>query len=347
MTKQFMIPIFRISLFLFLLLPSLSQAAFFVKKQSPLPAPTLNPEAAHEMKKEKGYWIEVQVPQRMLVLAKGDHIIKTFSVAVGMPDYPSPKGWRKIDRIVWNPWWYPPRTSKWVEDPTPVPPRKAENPLGEIKMPLGEGHYLIHGTRAVSSIGTWASHGCIRMLFEDIFGLVQLMLTNYSRTSAIEMMEKANLNPSTEFYTSLDHSVPVFFSYDPIKINGNFVTISPDVYKRAGDMSKLVVQAIAPHLKDNRVPSIKKINGLLKMFPMQTVNVPMESLSMSGKGEKKEKDDVTVTKQKKKKEMKKEEGEEKKDKGKVKKAKKEKVKKDDEEEQDPEDTAPPGDERLY
>ena len=247
-------------------------------KKPPLPVTLLNPQTAGEMKKEKGYWIEVQVPQRKLVLAKGAHIIKTFPVAVGMPSYQSPIGKRTTNRVVWNPWWHPPKGSDWVENPASVPPRSANNPLGKIKMPLGKS-YLIHGTRAIQSIGQWASHGCIRMLFEDLFGLVQLLMTEYFKTSAIEAMEKANKNPQTEFETKLNHDVPVAFNYDLVKIHDSYILIAPDLYKKQKDFAAFIAEAIKPHLKKKQKPNLKKIRELLRVFKGQTVMVPIQNLA--------------------------------------------------------------------
>lgn len=246
-------------------------------KQPPLPVTQLSREAARQMKKESGYWIEIQIPQRKLVLAKGDHIIKSFPIAVGMPSYPTPVGWKKINTIVWNPWWYPPPGSDWVEDPTPVPPRAAGNPLGEIKIPLDK-LVRIHGTRVIRSIGQWASHGCVRMIFEDIFGLVQLLLTEYSDASAIAEMERANRHPTSEFTTRLNREVPVLVTYDTVKVNNGYVTIAPDLYSREGDMVSHISDSIRSHIKDEEEPAPRRIKNLLKMFKGQTIYVPLESL---------------------------------------------------------------------
>lgn len=252
------------------------------KKRRPIPPPvvTLDKDTAREMKKEKGYWIEIQIPQRKLLLAKGDHLIKAYSIAVGEPTYPTPIGARKINYIVWNPWWYPPPGSKWVEDPTPVPPRTNENPLGEIKMPVGD-NYLIHGTKAVSSIGRWASHGCIRMIFEDLFGVVQILMTEYSDSNAIEAMEKANRDTHTQFSTGLNQPVPVVLNYNPVVVSegdNDFVVISPDLYKRVNNMGELITEKIAPYLKKKQKPSLKKIKNVLKIFKQETFQVPILSL---------------------------------------------------------------------
>lgn len=261
----------------------LSLSAFTTGKYIP-PIVVLNPDAVEAMKREKGYWIEVQIPQRRLVLAKGDHIIRSYPVAVGAPDFPTPVGTRRIDTIVWNPWWYPPPKSSWVEDPTPIRPRSSDNPLGEIKMPIGRDNYLIHGTKAVDSIGRWASHGCIRMLFEDLFGIVQLLMTEYTHSSAIDMMERANRESTIQFATSLTRSVPVVLDYHPVVVHDGYVALSPDLYKKIPDMIQLIADTIAPHLKKQRQPSLKKIKNVLKMFKDQTIQVPLESLASKIKG---------------------------------------------------------------
>jgi len=43
--------------------------------------------------------------------------------------------------------------------------------MGVAAMTLSGGEYAIHGTNRPSSIGTYASYGCIRMLNEDIVHL--------------------------------------------------------------------------------------------------------------------------------------------------------------------------------
>jgi lipoprotein-anchoring transpeptidase ErfK/SrfK len=50
-----------------------------------------------------------------------------------------------------------------------------KNPLGARAIYLGSSLYRIHGTNAPKSIGTAASHGCIRMLNDDVTELYQLV----------------------------------------------------------------------------------------------------------------------------------------------------------------------------
>jgi lipoprotein-anchoring transpeptidase ErfK/SrfK len=51
--------------------------------------------------------------------------------------------------------------------PTNTANRRIEGELGKYKLSLGSG-YLLHGTPHTESIGTAATHGCIRLLDEDI-----------------------------------------------------------------------------------------------------------------------------------------------------------------------------------
>jgi hypothetical protein len=58
--------------------------------------------------------------------------------------------------------------------PIGSPQRRIAHILGTHRLILGDG-YLIHGTPYEDSIGEWASHGCIRMLNQDVADLYQLV----------------------------------------------------------------------------------------------------------------------------------------------------------------------------
>jgi lipoprotein-anchoring transpeptidase ErfK/SrfK len=52
-----------------------------------------------------------------------------------------------------------------------IPGGSSHNPMGPRAMTLSGGQYAIHGTNKPSSIGTFASYGCIRMYNQDIVDL--------------------------------------------------------------------------------------------------------------------------------------------------------------------------------
>ena len=101
-----------------------------------------------------------------LDLYDGMKLQRTFGVATGTSQYPTPLGRFHIV-VKWrNPWWYPP-ASDWAKDAKPIPPGPG-NPLGTRWMGLSAPLVGIHGTPDAASIGYSASHGCIRMLIPEV-----------------------------------------------------------------------------------------------------------------------------------------------------------------------------------
>jgi lipoprotein-anchoring transpeptidase ErfK/SrfK len=90
---------------------------------------------------------------------------RTFGIAVGQPSFPTPSGTFQIVTKQRNPTWFPP-DSPWAAGLGPVPPG-VDNPLGTRWMGTSAPAIGIHGTPISSSIGTAASHGCIRMHIGD------------------------------------------------------------------------------------------------------------------------------------------------------------------------------------
>jgi lipoprotein-anchoring transpeptidase ErfK/SrfK len=90
---------------------------------------------------------------------------RTFGIAVGQSAYPTPSGTFSIVSKQVNPTWFPP-DSPWAAGLGPVPPG-VDNPLGTRWMGTSAPAIGIHGTPVSGSIGTAASHGCIRMYIGD------------------------------------------------------------------------------------------------------------------------------------------------------------------------------------
>src|SRR6476646_6472828 len=67
-----------------------------------------------------------------------------------------------IQKIVWNPAWVPP-DAKWAQGKSAKAPGHPANPMKLVKIFWKEPDYYIHGTGDVESLGSAASHGCLRM----------------------------------------------------------------------------------------------------------------------------------------------------------------------------------------
>jgi lipoprotein-anchoring transpeptidase ErfK/SrfK len=124
-----------------------------------------------------GVRLSADLSTRMLTVTGANGAIKTFPVAIGTPNYPTPTGTYKIRKIVWNPSWIPP-DSKWAKNKSPKGPGEPGNPMKVAKIFFKEPDYYIHGTGEVKSLGHAASHGCLRMAPDDVAELSQFLMQN-------------------------------------------------------------------------------------------------------------------------------------------------------------------------
>jgi lipoprotein-anchoring transpeptidase ErfK/SrfK len=94
--------------------------------------------------------------------------VKAYPIAVGQAGLETPSGLYKIQNKAINPAWHVP-DSDWAGSLAGrvIPGGTPENPLKSRWLGVYDG-VGVHGTDARNSIGTNASHGCIRMLVEDV-----------------------------------------------------------------------------------------------------------------------------------------------------------------------------------
>lgn len=89
-----------------------------------------------------------------------------YGIAHGLPKHETPTGSFYISEKIADPTWIPP-DSAWAKEAEVTPPG-AENPLGTRWLGLNTGLLGIHGTPYSWSIGTQASHGCIRLRTKEV-----------------------------------------------------------------------------------------------------------------------------------------------------------------------------------
>ena len=107
----------------------------------------------------------VDLSERTLSVVRDGEVEATYGVAVGTRSHPTPTGSFRTGRIDWNPAWVPPN-SEWARDLQPREPGDPANPMQGVKIYFSDLYY-IHGTNDPASIGTAASHGCLRMTEGD------------------------------------------------------------------------------------------------------------------------------------------------------------------------------------
>lgn len=102
-----------------------------------------------------------------LRLWKNLKLAKSYTVAVGQEGLETPAGLYHIQEKQENPSWHVPESSWAGSLAGQVIPPGPSNPIKARWMGIFEGAG-IHGTEETSSLGTSASHGCVRMAIPDV-----------------------------------------------------------------------------------------------------------------------------------------------------------------------------------
>ncbi len=110
--------------------------------------------------------LEIKLSQRRVTLYRGSKAVKSYPIAVGRPGWETPTGTYKVKQMFRNPTWLHP-----LKKGISIPGGDPENPLGRYWIGFwtdGKNWIGFHGTPNPKSVGTAASHGCIRMYNKDI-----------------------------------------------------------------------------------------------------------------------------------------------------------------------------------
>jgi lipoprotein-anchoring transpeptidase ErfK/SrfK len=121
-----------------------------------------------ELAKKYPAVITVDRPAFKLRFFKNLRVKKTYKIAVGQVGLETPAGLYHVQNKAINPTWHVP-DSAWAGKLAGkvIPGGVPENPLKARWMGIYDGAG-IHGTDAISSLGSAASHGCIRMAIPDV-----------------------------------------------------------------------------------------------------------------------------------------------------------------------------------
>jgi L,D-transpeptidase ErfK/SrfK len=160
--------------------------------------------------------IVINIPQRMLFYFKSGSLVAAYPAGLGRRSWRTPLGDFEVLEKEKDKTWVVPVSiqkemlRKGLPLRTKVPPGP-KNPLGRywIRISSSEG---IHGTNAPASIYKFQTHGCIRLLPENIASL----------------------------FEEVPIGTPVKIVYEPVllaRLPGGdyYLEVHPDVYRKAGD----------------------------------------------------------------------------------------------------------------
>jgi lipoprotein-anchoring transpeptidase ErfK/SrfK len=132
------------------------------------PTPTANPA---QPPVEDVINLLIKLNEKRVYVYKGDKLITKYPIAIGKKGWETPTGeWQVLEKIK-NPSWTSFKTGKVVSS-------RVENVLGARWIGFWtDGRDVIgfHGTSNLKSIGTAASHGCVRMFNRDVRALYKMV----------------------------------------------------------------------------------------------------------------------------------------------------------------------------
>jgi murein L,D-transpeptidase YcbB/YkuD len=190
-----------------------------------------------------GVRLDLNIPAGRLRVLEGDSVVRTYPVSVGKPGHDTPDGEFRIERAEWNPSWTPPPGRAWTRGKRFTAPGP-NNPMGRVKLffaPL----YFIHGTPDTASIGSPASHGCVRMLNRDAIALARLLHERADPTVAPSEIGAILARPRQTRWSTLRADVPLTIRYDPVEVEGGEIRVYRDLYSRGRIHTEALYHALA------------------------------------------------------------------------------------------------------
>jgi len=111
----------------------------------------------------------IRLGERRVYVYQSDRLLASYPIAIGRSGWETPVGKHQVIQLVRNPTWQHPFTGDLV-------PPGPDNPLGSRWIGFwtdGTNSIGFHGTPDEETVGRAASHGCVRMLNQDVLALFE------------------------------------------------------------------------------------------------------------------------------------------------------------------------------
>lgn len=176
---------------------------------------------------------------RLYYFPPGDNIVQVFPLGIGQLGLETPVTTTRVSQKIPNPTWTPTpgiraRSLEQGIKLPPVVPAGPNNPLGRfaLRLGVGNGEYLIHGTSAPDSVGLRVSSGCMRMNAPDIKALFEQVRVG-TRVQIINEPVKFSVEPDGKRYIEVHRPLA--------QVEGENPQVSPITH--SADFATFVSQA--------------------------------------------------------------------------------------------------------
>ncbi len=171
----------------------------------------------------------LNVPAHRLYVFENGENTRTYKVSVGLPGHQTPAGTYRVSQAIWNPWWHPP-ASPWAKGRKPEAPG-LNNPMGRVKLNFAPLLY-IHGTNDRVALGDPASHGCVRLMNDDLIEFTRLVQSYGTPGIKDAVLDRLAQNPEETREFNFKASIPFEVVYNVADVQNNFLYVYPDVYSK-------------------------------------------------------------------------------------------------------------------
>lgn len=176
---------------------------------------------------------------RLYYFPPGENIVQVFPLGIGQLGLETPVTTTRVSQKIPNPTWTPTpgiraRSLEQGIKLPPVVPAGPNNPLGRfaLRLGVGNGEYLIHGTSAPDSVGLRVSSGCMRMNAPDIKALFEQVRVG-TRVQIINEPVKFSVEPDGKRYIEVHRPLA--------QVEGENPQVSPITH--SADFATFVSQA--------------------------------------------------------------------------------------------------------
>ena len=176
---------------------------------------------------------------RLYYFPPGQNIVQVYPLGIGQLGLETPVTTTRVSQKIPNPTWTPTpgiraRSLEQGIKLPPVVPAGPNNPLGRfaLRLGVGNGEYLIHGTSAPDSVGLRVSSGCMRMNAPDIKALFEQVRVG-RRVQIINEPVKFSVEPDGKRYIEVHRPLA--------QVEGENPQVSPITH--SADFAAFVSQA--------------------------------------------------------------------------------------------------------
>lgn len=176
---------------------------------------------------------------RLYYFPPGQNIVQVYPLGIGQLGLETPVTTTRVSQKIPNPTWTPTpgiraRSLEQGIKLPPVVPAGPNNPLGRfaLRLGVGSGEYLIHGTSAPDSVGLRVSSGCMRMNAPDIKALFEQVRVG-TRVQIINEPVKFSVEPDGKRYIEVHRPLA--------QVEGENPQVSPITH--SADFAAFVSQA--------------------------------------------------------------------------------------------------------